>query len=75
MRRVAAGLIRAYRAGVSPLLGPCCRFHPTCSEYAIESILFYGLTKGAWLTLRRLARCHRWHPGGYDPIAAKPEGR
>ena len=61
-------LVRAYQLCVSPFLGPCCRFHPTCSEYAIEAIRRHGPLKGTALALFRLLRCHPLHPGGYDPV-------
>lgn len=61
------GLIRAYQLAISPLLGPTCRFTPTCSQYAAEALKKYGLLKGAWKTLRRLARCHPFGGEGYDP--------
>ncbi|HRY44439.1 MAG TPA: membrane protein insertion efficiency factor YidD [Thermoanaerobaculia bacterium] len=66
--RAAAGLLSAYKRYVSPLLPPACRFLPTCSEYAREAILRHGLPRGTWLTIRRLARCHPFHPGGFDPV-------
>jgi len=66
--RGAAGLLAGYKRFLSPLLPPACRFHPTCSEYAREAILRHGLWKGAWLALRRLSRCHPFHPGGVDPV-------
>ena len=68
LARGAAGLLRGYKRFVSPLLPPACRFQPTCSEYARESILRHGLLKGAWLTVLRLSRCHPFHPGGFDPV-------
>ena len=68
MRALAAGLIRLYQLTVSPLLGPRCRFHPSCSRYAHQAILRHGLLRGGGLTLRRLSRCHPWHPGGIDPV-------
>jgi putative membrane protein insertion efficiency factor len=68
MKRIAAGLIRTYQLVLSPLLGPSCRFHPTCSEYARESVLVHGIVRGGWLALGRLARCHPWHAAGYDPV-------
>lgn len=61
-------LIRFYRYALSPLLGPRCRFHPSCSEYACEALQRHGLGLGVWLSLRRLARCHPWHAGGVDPV-------
>jgi len=66
MRRLAICLIRAYRYLVSPLLGNCCRFYPTCSHYGEEAIARHGLIKGGWLTAQRLAKCHPLHPGGID---------
>lgn len=65
-------LIRFYQLGISPLLGPCCRFYPSCSHYAQEAIDTHGLRCGGWLTLRRLVRCHPWHPGGVDPVPPVP---
>lgn len=62
------GLIRIYQYALSPLLGHRCRFFPSCSEYAIESIKRHGVAKGIWLATRRVGRCHPWHPGGYDPV-------
>ncbi|HTY98295.1 MAG TPA: membrane protein insertion efficiency factor YidD [Rhodocyclaceae bacterium] len=61
-------LIQAYRYLISPMLGSRCRFHPSCSEYAVEALGRHGLAKGLWLAVRRLGRCHPWHPGGYDPV-------
>lgn len=60
--------IVGYRRFLSPLLGPRCRYLPTCSEYAFEAIGEHGSVKGAWLVVRRLARCHPFHAGGYDPV-------
>jgi len=61
-------LIRLYRFAFSALLGPCCRFEPTCSAYAIEAIKIHGSIKGCYYALRRVLRCHPWHPGGIDPV-------
>jgi hypothetical protein len=67
MRVVAQLLIRLYQLTLSPWLGGSCRFYPTCSNYALEAIELHGAWRGGWLTLRRLARCHPFHPGGFDP--------
>ena len=69
--RLAAFLIRLYQWTLSPLLGPRCRFHPSCSQYALEALERFGLVRGGWLALRRIGRCHPFHPGGYDPV---PDG-
>jgi len=68
MRTLAAFLIRLYQWTVSPLLGPRCRFYPSCSSYALQAITRFGVLCGGWLAARRLARCHPWHPGGFDPV-------
>ncbi|GBD04478.1 Putative membrane protein insertion efficiency factor [bacterium HR20] len=68
MRTLLVIIIRAYQRWISPLLGAQCRFYPTCSQYAIEAIERYGAVKGALLAVRRIARCHPWHPGGFDPV-------
>ena len=60
--------IKAYRYGVSPMIGKQCRFYPSCSAYAEESFSRFGFVKGAWLTGRRLIKCHPWHDGGFDPV-------
>ena len=66
-------LIRGYQLIVSPLLGSNCRFIPTCSEYALESLKAYGLIKGTFLTIKRIGKCHPWGSHGYDPIPTKME--
>jgi uncharacterized protein len=77
MRIVAEILIRLYQWTVSPLLGPTCRFEPSCSQYALEAIRRFGVARGCWLAMKRIGRCHPWHEGGYDPVpaAAGCEGR
>ncbi|MEM9701239.1 MAG: membrane protein insertion efficiency factor YidD [Planctomycetota bacterium] len=59
--------VRCYQAWISPILGPTCRFRPTCSQYAVEAVQKYGVVRGGWKAVRRIARCHPFHPGGYDP--------
>ena len=66
--RVAAVPLLAYRYGISPVIGPRCRFHPSCSEYGLQALRRFGLARGAWLIGARLVRCHPWHPGGVDPL-------
>jgi putative membrane protein insertion efficiency factor len=68
MRLLALGLVRLYQLLVSPLLPPACRFWPTCSRYSVQAIDRHGVARGVWLSLRRLSRCHPFHPGGYDPV-------
>jgi uncharacterized protein len=68
---VAAAVIGAYQRLVSPFLPRACRFAPTCSEYARQAVLEQGLRRGVWLAVRRVARCHPFHPGGYDPPPAR----
>jgi hypothetical protein len=66
------GLLRLYRWGISPWLGPRCRFEPTCSNYAIAAIRRFGPARGGLLALRRLSRCHPWGASGYDPVPESP---
>ena len=74
MRALLIGLINLYRWFVSPLLGPNCRFHPTCSCYAQDALRRHGALRGSWLALRRIGRCHPWNPGGYDPVPETARG-
>lgn len=71
MKTLLRGLIRFYRYCVSPLFGPSCRFFPTCSEYADEAIHCHGAARGSMLALKRIACCHPWHCGGYDPVPGR----
>ncbi len=68
--RVLAVPVHAYRLLLSPLLGPNCRYYPTCSAYALDALRVHGALKGSWLSVQRVCRCHPWHPGGYDPVPA-----
>jgi putative membrane protein insertion efficiency factor len=70
--RIVAAPIVAYRRWVSPALPARCRFHPSCSAYALEAVAVHGPVRGLWLALRRLLRCHPFHPGGYDPVPPRP---
>jgi putative membrane protein insertion efficiency factor len=66
--------VHAYRLLLSPLLGPCCRYEPSCSAYAVEALTRHGPWRGAWLSLRRVLRCHPLRPGGYDPVPSEAPG-
>ena len=68
MRRALVILLHGYQYLFRPLLGRNCRFMPSCSDYAIEAVGRHGALRGGWLALRRIGRCHPWHPGGYDPV-------
>jgi len=73
-RKLAVVLIRFYQLALSPLKGPCCRFTPTCSEYGRVAIERFGLLKGGWLTLRRIAKCHPFYRGDlFDPVPERDE--
>ncbi|BBF65171.1 membrane protein insertion efficiency factor YidD [Acidithiobacillus sp. 'AMD consortium'] len=67
-RRAAVVVVRGYQYVISPMLGHNCRFFPTCSEYTCQAIERYGIAKGSWLGIKRISRCHPWHPGGVDPV-------
>ncbi|MGC1388739.1 MAG: membrane protein insertion efficiency factor YidD [Steroidobacteraceae bacterium] len=71
MRHVLMGIIRIYQLAVSPMLGPRCRFHPSCSCYAHTAIDRHGVVRGSWLGAKRLLRCHPFSEGGYDPVPDK----
>jgi putative membrane protein insertion efficiency factor len=68
MRKPLLWLIRLYQRTFSEVLPSTCRFYPSCSEYSYQAIAKYGVFKGLWLGIRRIARCHPWNPGGYDPV-------
>jgi uncharacterized protein len=72
VKYVLVALLRIYQYTISPLYGPVCRYHPSCSTYAVQAVSEYGTFKGSWLAIRRLARCHPWAAGGYDPVPARP---
>jgi putative membrane protein insertion efficiency factor len=64
-------LLRGYQIAISPLMPPSCRFHPCCSNYALEALREHGTAKGGWLAVRRICRCHPWNAGGFDPVPPK----
>ena len=66
--KIIQELIRIYQRSVSPLLGARCRYYPSCSQYALEAVRMHGPARGLWLGVRRVARCHPLHPGGFDPV-------
>jgi putative membrane protein insertion efficiency factor len=65
---VLTGMLRGYRRLISPFLGSACRFHPSCSQYAIDALTTHGVGRGSWLAVKRVGRCHPWHEGGFDPV-------
>lgn len=71
MQKIIIGLIQLYRLMLSPFIGQHCRFHPSCSEYALTAVDQHGALRGSWLALRRLGKCHPWHPGGLDLVPEK----
>lgn len=68
MQRLAVGLLRLYKICISPMLPSACRFYPTCSEYMMEAVERHGAARGVWMGIKRLGRCHPFHPGGVDPV-------
>lgn len=75
MRKALIFFIQLYRYTLSPLLGRRCRFEPSCSLYAVEALREHGALKGSWLAMKRISRCHPFHPGGYDPVPHTAEHR
>jgi putative membrane protein insertion efficiency factor len=74
MAKILLAAVELYRRIVSPLLPAHCRFHPSCSEYAVEALREHGAARGGWMALRRVGRCHPWNPGGIDPVPSKESG-
>ncbi len=68
LRCIPLGMIRLYQVLFAPLLGPCCRFYPSCSHYTYDAIKQYGVLRGGWLGCKRIVKCHPFHPGGIDPV-------
>ena len=73
MQKIVILLLKGYRYLISPLLGPSCRFYPSCTSYAIEAVQGHGILRGLWLAGCRLSRCHPWHRGGFDPVPENKE--
>lgn len=71
MKQLLLSLIKFYRKFISPMTPPACRFHPTCSQYGLEAIETHGAMKGGYLTVKRILKCHPFHPGGFDPVPPK----
>ena len=73
MKYLLIGLVKAYRLLISPLYGQVCRYHPSCSAYALEAVTVHGAVRGSLLGLRRITRCHPWAAGGYDPVPPRAD--
>jgi uncharacterized protein len=72
-KKLLISFIRFYQIFISPLKPPTCRFYPTCSHYGLEAVKRFGAIKGGWLTMKRILKCHPFHPGGFDPVPEKQE--
>jgi uncharacterized protein len=70
VKRIVIRVLKLYQLMISPLIGQCCRFYPTCSNYMIEAVETYGVCRGVWLGVKRLLKCHPFHSGGVDPVPA-----
>ena len=73
MKWLLVGLVRLYQLLISPLLGPTCRYYPSCSAYAVQALTVHGAVRGSWLSVRRLLRCHPWSPGGVDHVPPRAQ--
>jgi putative membrane protein insertion efficiency factor len=73
LKKVFISIIRFYQIVISPIKPPSCRFYPTCSHYGLEAVQRFGALKGGWLTVKRILKCHPFHPGGLDPVPEKKE--
>ncbi|PAE34237.1 membrane protein insertion efficiency factor YidD [Neobacillus sp. YX16] len=73
LKKIFISIIRFYQVAISPIKPPSCRFYPTCSHYGLEAVQRFGAFKGGWLTLKRILKCHPFHPGGIDPVPEKKE--
>jgi uncharacterized protein len=73
LKKILISIIRFYQVAISPIKPPSCRFYPTCSHYGLEAVQRFGAFKGGWLTLKRILKCHPFHPGGIDPVPEKKE--
>jgi len=73
LKKFFLSIIRFYQIAISPLKSPTCRFYPTCSHYGLEAVERFGALKGGWLTIKRILKCHPFHPGGIDPVPEKKD--
>jgi uncharacterized protein len=73
LKKIFISFIRFYQVVISPIKPPSCRFYPTCSHYGLEAVQRFGALRGGWLTLKRILKCHPFHPGGIDPVPEKKE--